>query len=167
MGDYIEERNGVPWPTLTQSWVAAAFLIWSDNTWLNWCIICPSCYFSRWHPVIFPTCLCSSQAQLLRTFFLLWGIVDKCSGPWPFPRLYTKGFWLIEGRNYFLSQVAVPPTLKPLLFQLVWSSRQSWEKPNSSGCCPHPGSRDPSNCISKKVGVRLPLDSSWIFNAFC
>lgn len=117
MGDYIEERNGVPWPTLTWGWIAAAFQIWSDNTWLNCCIICPGCYLLRWCSVIFPKCLYSSELQLLRSFFFfLLEIVGFCSGPWPFPRTGRKGFWLITYRNHFLFQVAVPPIWNPFLF---------------------------------------------------
>lgn len=160
MGDYIEERSGVPWPTLTQSWVAAAFLIWYDNTWLNRCVIFPSCYLLRWCSVIFPTCLCSSQPQLLGSFFVLQEIVGDCSGPWPFSKLCRKGFWLIIHRNNFLSQVAVPPIWNPLLFCMSCSlAYDIEEKLQSSGCCPHPHSVDPSDCIGQRTDVHLPLDS--------
>lgn len=149
MGDYIEERSGVSWPTLTRSWVAAAFLIWSDNTWLNCCVIFPGCYFLRWCSVIFPTCLCSFQPQLLGSFFVLHEIVGGCSGPWPFSKLCRKGFWLIVGRNNFLSQVAVTPIWNPLLFCMSCSQAYDIEeKLQSSGCCPHP----------HRIDVHFPLD---------
>lgn len=48
--------------------------------------------------------------------------------------------------------------------ELFWSLRQIWEKTQSSGCSPHPLSRNPS--VVTRMGVHLPLGSSWIFNPF-
>lgn len=115
MGEHIEERNGVSWPTLTHSWGAAVFLISSDNICLSWCFIFPRCYFWRSHSVIFPACLCSHQPSAAQGIFVLGKIVDDCAGPWPFPKLCRKGFWRRVGRSDFLSQAAVLPIWEPLL----------------------------------------------------
>lgn len=107
------------------------------------------------------------QTSVAQVIFFSVEIVGVCSGPWSFPSIGRKGFWLIICRNHFLSQVAVPPIWNPILFlhELLPSLGQRGKAAELRLLSLFSQNRS-LYCMCRRTDLRRLLDSLCLFYPF-